>query len=47
MYMMTHFRVSRTIAGQMYIDEMVLTRYGYLWRNVCFRQLNFTTGEYE
>lgn len=44
---MNQFRAERTSGGQLFIGELVRTACGYLWRNVCMRQLNRETGEYE
>lgn len=44
---MKHFRVERNQYGNLWIDELVRTARGYVWRNVCLRQLNQQTGEYE
>jgi len=44
---MNQFRVQRNQYGNMYIDELVLTRYGFTWREVCLRQYNQKTDSYE
>lgn len=43
---MNQFRAERNQYGNLRIDEQVRTASGYVWRNVCLRQLN-QHGEYE
>lgn len=44
---MGQFRVERNQYGNMWILELVRTVHGHVWREVCLRQLNQKTGEYE
>jgi hypothetical protein len=44
---MKQFRAERQRNGDLTICEQVRTRYGYVWRMVCFRHWNWQTGEYE